>query len=121
MTSQSCQTYPPSGLNIWQEFFMIKSLGLVLIVTLLTVRPAFAQDANRAEQTAETQPVNTSEPQVRQSDLRPSPVQPDTPTEKQSSSTRHKKRNVILAVVVAVAVGVAIAAHNGLYGSSKGY
>ena len=100
---------------------MIKSLSLVLIVTLLAVSPAFAQDANRAQQTAETQPATTSEPQVRQSDLRPSPGQPDTSTEKQSSTTRHKKRNVILAVVVAVAVGVAVAAHNGLYGSSKGY
>jgi hypothetical protein len=100
---------------------MIKSLGLVLIVTLLAVSPAFAQDANRAPQTTETQPANTSEPEVRQSDLRPSPGEPDTSTEKQSSATRHKKRNVILAVVVAVAVGVAVAAHNGLYGSSKGY
>ena len=99
---------------------MIKSSSLVLIVTLLAVSPAFAQDANRAQQTAETQPA-TSESQVQQSELRPSPGQPDTSTEKQSSTTRHKKRNVILAVVVAVAVGVAVAAHNGLYGSSKGY
>ena len=100
---------------------MIKSLGLVLIVTLLAISPAFAQDANLTPQTAETQPANTSEPQVRPADLRPSPGQPDSSTEKQSSTTRHKKRNVILAVVVAVAVGVAVAAHNGLYGSSKGY
>ena len=100
---------------------MIKSLSLVLIVTLLAVSPAFAQDANRGQQTAETQPANTSEPQVRQSDLRPSPGQPDTSTEKQSSTTRHKKRNIIIAVAVAAATGVAVAAHKGVYGSSKGY
>lgn len=103
---------------------MIKSLSLVLIVTLLALSPAFAQDANRAQQTAETetQPAEkTSEPQVRQSNLLPSPGQPDTSTEKQSSTTSHKKRNIIIAVVVAVAVGVAVAAHNGLYGSSNGY
>jgi hypothetical protein len=100
---------------------MIKSLGLVLIVTLLAVSPAFGQDANRAQQTAEIQQANTSEPQVRQSDLQASPGQPDTSTEKQSSATRHRKRNIIFAVVVAVGVGVAVAALNGLYGSSKEY
>ena len=101
---------------------MIKSLSLVLIVTLLAVSPAFPQDANRAQQTAETQPAEkTSEPQVRQSNLLPSPGQPDSRREKQPSTTSHKKRNIIIAVVVAVAVGVAVAAHNGLYGSSNGY
>jgi len=101
---------------------VIKSLSLVLIVTLLAISPAFAQDANRSQQTAETQSTEkTSEPQVRQSNLLPSPGQPDTSTEKQSSTTSHKKRNIIIAVVVAVAVGVAVAAHNGLYGSSNGY
>ena len=100
----------------------MKSLSLVLIVTLLAISPAFAQDANRAQQTAETQPSEkTSEPQVRQSDLLPLPGQPDTSTEKQSSTTSHKKRNIIIAVVVAVTVGVAVAAHNGLYGSNNGY
>ena len=101
---------------------MIKSSSLVLIVTLLAVSPAFAQDVNRAQQTAETQPAEkTSEPQVRQSNLLPLPGQPDTSTEKQSSTTSHKKRNIIIAVALAVVVGVAVAAHNGLYGSSKGY
>jgi len=101
---------------------VIKSSSLVLIVTLLAVSPAFAQDVNRAQQTAETQPAEkTSEPQVRQSNLLPLPGQPDTSTEKQSSTTSHKKRNIIIAVALAVVVGVAVAAHNGLYGSSKGY
>jgi hypothetical protein len=100
---------------------MIKSLGLVLIVTLLAVSPAFGQDATRAQQTAKTQPATTSELQVRQSDSQPSPDQPDTSTEKQASTTRHQKTNIILAVVVAVGVGVAVAAYSGLYGSSKEY
>ena len=101
---------------------MIKSISLVLIFTLLAVSPAFAQDVNRAQQTAETQPAaKTSEPQERQSNLLPSPGQPDTSTEKQSSTTSHKKRNIIIAVVVAAATGVTVAAHKGVYGSSKGY
>jgi len=113
---------PTSNDHLVRSFFVIKSSSLVLIVTLLAVTPAFARDANRAQQTADTQPAaNTSEPQVRQSDLLSSPSQPDTSTEKQSPTTSHKKRNIIIAVVVAVAVGVAVAAHNGLYGSSKGY
>ena len=103
---------------------MIKPLSLVLIVTLLTVSPEFAQDANSAQiqQTEETPPAgNTPEPEVRQSNLRPPQEQPESSTEKQSSKTSHKKRNIIIAVVAAAAAGVAVAAHKGVYGSSKGY
>lgn len=98
---------------------MIKSVCVVLIVSLMVASPAFAQDVSRTQ----IQKLTKIEPAVRPSYLLPPQGQTDTGTAKPASGPSHKKRNIIIAVVVAAAVGgVIVAAHNGAYGSSgSGY
>jgi uncharacterized protein YdeI (BOF family) len=92
---------------------MKKTLSFVLILIMLAASSAFAQDASgvRNQQPQATGPM----PQH----LLPPQTQANTATAKKSSGTSHKKRNIIIAVVIGVAAGVAIAAHNGAYGSSS--
>jgi hypothetical protein len=102
----------------------MKYLSLVLVVSLLLASPAFAQDVNRTEiqQMTKVEPVTakSTNTTVKPSYLLPPQGQPADSTAKQSSGTSHKKRNIIIATVVAVAVGgVIVAAHNGAYGSSS--
>jgi hypothetical protein len=107
----------------------MKCLSLVLIVSMLSASPMFAQDVNRTEiqRLTKVEPVTAKSPQaaVRPSYLLPPQGEPAANAAKQSSGTSHKKRNIIIAVVVAAAVGgVIVAAHNGAYGggsSSSGY
>ncbi len=102
----------------------MKCLSLVLVVSLLVVSPAFAQDLNLAQiqQMVKVEPVTAKSQEVssRPSYLLPPQGQPAESSAKQSSGTSHKKRNIIIGVVVAAAVGgVIVAAHNGAYGSSS--
>ena len=102
----------------------MKSLSLVLVISLLVASPVFAQDVNRTEiqQMTKVEPVTakSSNTTMRPSYLLPPQGQPADATAKQSSGTSHKKRNIIIAVVVAAVVGgVIVAAHNGAYGSSS--
>jgi len=102
----------------------MKFWSVVLIVSLLAASPVFAQDVNRTEiqQLTKVEPVRakSSNTTVRPSYLLPPQGQPADSTAKQSTGTSHKKRNIIIGVVVAAAVGgVIVAAHNGAYGSSN--
>ena len=103
---------------------MIKCLSLVLVISLLATSPVFAQDLNRTQiqqmvklepATAKSQDVST-----RPSYLLPPQGQPADSNTKPATGTSHKKRNIIIASVVALAVGgVIVAAHNGAYSSSN--
>src|SRR3954468_19754377 len=98
----------------------MKFWSVVLIVSLLSASPVFAQDVNRTEiqKLTKVEPVTAKSPT---SYLLPPQGQPADSTAKPSAGTSHKKRNIIIAVVVAAAVGgVIIAAHNGAYGSNSG-
>jgi hypothetical protein len=81
----------------------------VLIVSLIAASPVVAQDVNRTQiqQLTKIEPATTKLPQssVRPSYLLPPQGQTDTGTTKPVSGTSHKKRNIIIAVVVAAAVG----------------
>ena len=85
---------------------MKKTLILVFISIVLAASSAVAEDLPR---TRTQQPLNLLPPQT----------QSNTAGEKKSAGTSHKKRNIIIAVVVGAVTGVAIAAHKGVYGSSS--
>jgi hypothetical protein len=103
----------------------MKSISLVVILSLLTASAAFAQDVNPAQirQLTKVEPVTAKSPNtsVRPSYLLPPQDQPAANDATPSSGTSHKKRNIIIAVVSALVVGgVIVAAHNGAYGGSSG-
>jgi hypothetical protein len=94
-----------------------KNLSLMVIVSLLAASPVVAQDLNRAQirELGKIEPVS-----AHPSYLLPPQGQPADSNTKPASGTSHKKRNIIIATVVALAVGgVIVAAHNGAYGSSS--
>jgi hypothetical protein len=102
---------------------VMKSICLVLIVSVFAAGTAFAQDVNPAQirQLTKADPLTAKSPNtsVRPSYLLPPQDQPAAKDATQSSGTSHKKRNIIIGVVSALVVGgVIVAAHNGAYGSS---
>jgi hypothetical protein len=107
-----------------RRFIVMKRLSLVLVVFLVVASPSFAQDLSRAQiqQLVKIEPVTAKSQEVssRPSYLLPPQGQPAESNAKQSSGTSHKKRNIIIATVVGLAVGgVIVAAHNGAYGMSN--
>jgi hypothetical protein len=104
---------------------MIKLCSFVLIASLFITSSAFGQEINRTQlqQVTKVEPARASyllPPQGQQTAAAPATAPAPAP-KPASTGTSHKKRNIIIAVVVgAVVAGVVIAATNG--GSSgSGY
>ena len=94
---------------------MIRVCSLVLTVSLLFAGTVSAQDINRAQLQQATKIES-----AHASYLLPPQGQPAATAPAKPAGTSHKKRNIIIAVVVgAVVAGVITAASNGAYSSSS--